>query len=121
NSLPNLQANLETRQTLKSGRMELFFTSDAPAAATTKVSGTPPAVARVRLAKANTDQPAPPRPDAPVALEPPAAPLLRGPDDCRNHSGVPATLICQQCGTLFCKSCVKTIHAGNRDVHSCPL
>jgi len=52
-------------------------------------------------------------------VEPPLAPQVCGPDDCRNHSGVLATLICQQCGTLFCKSCVKTIHAGARDVHSC--
>ena len=121
NSVPIRQAILEPGQTLRLGGVELFFPSDAPAAATTKVSGTPPAVARVRLAKTNTDQPAPPGPDPPVAAEPPVAPLLRGPDDCRNHSGVPATLICQQCGTLFCKSCVKTIHAGNRDVHSCLL
>src|SRR5207245_5829474 len=55
----------------------------------------------------------------PYAAEPPNVPPVLGPDDCRNHYGFPATLICQQCGMLFCKSCVKTIHAGNRDVHSC--
>src|SRR5438094_868874 len=118
NSVPIRQAILEPGQTLRLGSVELFFPPDAPTTTTT-VSGSPPAIARVRLAKADANQPPPPRPVTPVAVEAPPAPQVRGPDDCRNHSGVLATLICQQCGTLFCKSCVKTIHAGARDVHSC--
>jgi len=117
NSVPVRQAILEPGQTLRLGSVELFFPPDAALPPT--VSGPAAAVARVRLAKSDIDQPPPQRPVTPVAAEPPAALPFRGADDCRNHSGVPATLICQQCGTLFCKSCVKTIHAGNRDVHSC--
>jgi hypothetical protein len=119
NSVPIQQAILEPGQTLRLGSVELFFPPDAPASPPTTVSGPPPAVARVRLARADADPPPPPTLVTPA--DPSPAPPLRGPDDCRNHSGVPATLVCQQCGTLFCKSCVKTIHAGNRDVHSCLL
>ena len=120
NSVPIRQAILEPGQTLRLGSVELFFPPDAQT--TTTLPSPRPAGARVRLAKAGMDQPPPQQQSAPpVAEEPPLAPPLRGPDDCRNHSGIPATLICQQCGVLFCKSCVKTIHAGNRDVHSCLL
>jgi hypothetical protein len=118
NSVPVRQAILEPGQTLRLGNVELFFPPDSPARATT-TSG-PPAGARIRLAKAHPDPPPPPTPPAtPAAVELPLTQPLRGRDDCQNHPGVPATLICQQCGTIFCKGCVKTIHAGNRDVHSC--
>ena len=120
NSVPITQAILEPGQTLKLGSVELLF--PAGAAARTATTSEPPPAARIRLAKSSTDQPPPPAAATAIAVEslPPASPL-RGPDECRNHSGIPATLLCQQCGELFCKSCVKTIHAGNRDVHSCPL
>jgi hypothetical protein len=119
NSVPIRQAILVPGQTLRLGSVELFFPVDI--AQPPAVSGPPPAVARVRLAKANIDQPAPQCPaTSGTEASTPGSPL-RGPDDCRNHAGVPATLICQQCGMLFCKSCVKTIHAGNRDVHSCQI
>ena len=111
NSVPIRQAILEPGQTLRLGSVELFFPPDA--LTTTTVPSPPPAGARVRLAKADMDQLPPQRSAPPLAEEPPLAPPLRGPDDCRNHSGVPATLICQQCGMLFCKSCVKTIHGEN--------
>ena len=119
NSVPIRQAILEPGQTLRLGSVELFFPPDA--AATAPISAPPPPVARVRLAKAETEQPPPPQFTAPIAEEAPLPVPARRPDDCSNHSGVRATLLCQQCGVLFCKSCVKTIHAGNRDVHSCLL
>src|SRR6266540_6968541 len=61
NSVPIRQAILEPGQTLRLGTVELFFPADAPTTTTT-VSGLPPAGARVRLAKADTNQPPPPRP-----------------------------------------------------------
>src|SRR5206468_7670080 len=109
NSVPIRQAILEPGQTLRLGSVEFFFPTAAPAVSSTTVSRPPPAGARVRLAKADKNPPpAPPRPELSVAAEPPVVSPLRGQDDCRNHSGVRATLVCQQCGMLFCKSCVKT-------------
>src|SRR5262249_28104175 len=120
NSVPiRRQAILEPGQTLKLGSVELFFPPEAspPGAPPT---GPAPRIARVRLTKIEPDPAPTPQAATPVAEElPPLQPS--GADDCRNHPGIPATLICQQCGTLFCKSCVKTIHARNRDVHSCQL
>src|SRR5216110_25086 len=85
NSVPIRQAILEPGQTLRLGSVELFFPPDARTTTTTTVSGQPPGGARVRLAKADTDQPLPPRPVATVAVEPPLAAQVCGPDDCRNH------------------------------------
>src|SRR6185436_15625551 len=120
NSVPISQAILEPGQTLRLGSVELMF--PAGAAARTATTSEPPPAVRLRVAKTGADQPAPLAPATVIAVvtPPPASPLRRQ-DECRNHSGIPATLLCQQCGELFCKSCVKTIHAGNRDVHTCPL
>lgn len=118
-SVPIQQAILVPGQTLKVGSVELFFSPET--SMTPPVSVPLSAIPRVRIAKAATDDPPPARPAAHVAEEAAPAPQAGGPDDCRNHAGVSATLICQQCGALFCKSCVKTLHAGNRDVHSCLL
>src|SRR5436190_18572023 len=116
NSVPIRQAILEPGQTLKLGSVELLFPADT--AARTATTSDPPPGARLRVAKTGAEQPASLTPAAAIAVESlPSATSLRGPDECRNHSGIPATLLCQQCGELFCKSCVKTIHAGNRDVH----
>jgi hypothetical protein len=117
NSVPIRQAILEPGQTLTLGSVDLFFPADVPGTAPT----VPPpraAIAQVRVAGAGAP---PPAPCPSVAVETAPAEPSRGPDDCRNHAGVGATLICQQCGMLFCKGCVKTIHAGNQDVSSCLL
>ena len=120
NSVPISLAILEPGQTLRLGSVELLF--PAGAAARTATTSEPPPGVRLRVAKTGADPAAPLAPATAIAVEaPPLASPLRRPDECRNHSGIPATLLCQQCGELFCKSCVKTIHAGNRDVHTCPL
>src|SRR5437660_5689093 len=79
NSVPIRQAILEPGQTLRLGNVELFFPADARTPPTT-VSGPLPSGARVRLAKADTNQPPPPISVTPVAVEPPLAPHMRGPD-----------------------------------------
>jgi len=115
NSVPVGQATLEPGQTLRLGSVELFFPADAPQP--TPFSA-PPLRAGVRLTKAQADFPPTVPSVAPRAIEPP--PLAScGPNDCRNHPGSLATLICNQCGALLCKSCVKTIRAGARNAHSC--
>src|SRR6266498_3948508 len=88
NSVPIRQAILEPGQTLRLGSVEFFFPPDAPTVSSTTVSAPAPAGARVRLAKADMDQPAPPRAEPPVPAEPPRVSPLRGPDDCRNHSEI---------------------------------
>ena len=110
NSVPVRQAILEPGQTLTLGSVEMFF----PAAES--IAAPAPVKVGIRLARVESEAPPLPPPIAPVIAPEPAAP---GSNTCHNHPGVQATLICQQCGMLFCKSCVRTIRAGARDVHSC--
>ena len=114
NSVPVRQAIVEPGQTLRLGSVEMVYHTDA--AQTASVSSVPLAISGIRVAKAHVETPAPTQPQ--VVGPPPIA--AGGPDDCAYHPGTRAALVCQQCGLLFCKSCVKSLRAGARDVHSCP-
>ena len=116
NSVPVRQAILEPGQTLMLGSVEILLPTDIPPIAPPAA----PAIPKIgiRIARTQSEPPPLPPPVAPVGAPPPP-PAQPGSDSCRNHPGVQAALICQQCGTLFCKKCVRTVHAGARDVHSC--
>jgi hypothetical protein len=98
-------------QQLRLGNLELVFENAVEPAAVREamplpINLPPPPIARV--------EPAPP-PAAPVIVAPP------GPDDCLNHGGVAATLLCMRCGKKICTACAKQQKAGMNIVSFCPF
>src|SRR5205085_7834465 len=65
----------------------------------------------------------PPPPVAqPIAPEPPVEPIIPGPpgpDDCGNHPGIRATVLCSRCGRKNCAKCVKQQKIGMKIVDFC--
>lgn len=65
-------------------------------------------------------------PPKPMAAPPPVrtnvvavTPAVAGPDDCPNHPGVKATLVCGRCGKQACKQCTKQQKLGMNLVDFC--
>src|SRR5438477_3022129 len=98
NSVPVRQAILEPGQTLMLGSVQMLLPTDVPPIAPPAA----PAIPKIgiRIARTQSEPPPLPPPVAPVGAPPPP-PAQPGSDSCRNHPGVQAALICQQCGTLF--------------------
>ena len=121
NSIPVQQSVLQPGQSLRLGSVEMIYSPQQPASAPIA----PPAVSKPTIrVRPRAEAPPPATALAPemVPTEPPPPRIESGaPSECRNHPGVPGALICRQCGGLFCKSCVKTIRAGARDVNSCQV
>ncbi len=108
-------------QKLRLGNLEFLFEGEAGAAPVAQ-----PAVARVAAvatAPVALNMPPPPvaqvvRATAPAVAV--AAPVEVGPNDCLNHGGTLAALVCGRCGKKWCKMCTKQQKLGMQIVDFCP-
>jgi hypothetical protein len=102
------EALLQPGQHLRLGNLELIFENSLaaphPVALPAPINLPPPPVS----------QPVPPEPPRmPVNPGPP------GPNDCVNHPGILATLLCGRCGRKNCAQCVKQQKIGMKIVDFC--
>lgn len=104
------EALIQPGQGLRIGNLELMFENTAAA---------PVEMAAAMPLPINLPPPPIPRSAAPP---PPPEPFVPpGPDDCVNHGGVAATLLCMRCSKKICTNCSKQQKAGMNIVHFCPF